>query len=307
MGNSPRLVRFDWAAKRLLRNKSNFVILEGFLTTLLGEKIRIERILESEGNQDRFEDKFNRVDMLAENSKGELIIIEVQNSSEVDYFHRMLYGTCKAIAEYINQGDPYDQVHKVYSVNIVYFDLGQGEDYVYHGYTVFRGLHNDDVLQLSVAQQQKFIRREAGELFPEYYVLRVNDFDRHAVTPLDEWILFLKTGEIDEHVNAEGLLEARNRLRIDDLDEEERKAYLRHQENVRYQKSLLETKLIEGKLEGKLEGRAEGRAEGLAEGRAEGELETKRTIARNMKTTGVDITVISQCTGLSVDEIEKLT
>jgi len=52
MGNSPRLVRFDWAAKRLLRNKSNFVILEGFLTTLLGEKIRIERILESEGNQD---------------------------------------------------------------------------------------------------------------------------------------------------------------------------------------------------------------------------------------------------------------
>ena len=195
----------------------------------------------------------------------------------------------------------------MYSVNIVYFDLGQGEDYVYHGYTVFRGLHNDDVLQLSVAQQQKFIRREAGELFPEYYVLRVNDFDRHAVTPLDEWILFLKTGEIDEHVNAEGLLEARNRLRIDDLDEEERKAYLRHQENVRYQKSLLETKLIEGKLEGKLEGRAEGLAEGLAEGRAEGELETKRTIARNMKTTGVDIAVISQCTGLSVDEIEKLT
>ena len=171
------------------------------------------------------------------------------------------------------------------------------------------------MLQLSVAQQQKFIRREAGELFPEYYVLRVNDFDRHAVTPLDEWILFLKTGEIDEHVNAEGLLEARNRLRIDDLDEEERKAYLRHQENVRYQKSLLETKLIEGKLEGKLEGRAEGlaegREEGLAEGReegrAEGELETKRTIARNMKTTGVDIAVISQCTGLSVDEIEKLT
>ena len=89
MGNSPRLVRFDWAAKRLLRNKSNFVILEGFLTTLLGEKIRIERILESEGNQDRFEDKFNRVDMLAENSKGELIIIEVQNSSEVDYLRHL--------------------------------------------------------------------------------------------------------------------------------------------------------------------------------------------------------------------------
>ena len=68
MGKS-NLVRFDWAAKRLLRNKSNFVVLEGFLSVLLEDKIRIERILESEGNQQKFDDKFNRVDMLAENSK----------------------------------------------------------------------------------------------------------------------------------------------------------------------------------------------------------------------------------------------
>ena len=71
--------------------------------------------------------------MLAENSKGELVIIEVQNNRELDYFHRMLYGTSKAITEYMNQGDPYAKVKKVYSVNIVYFDLGQGDDYVYHG------------------------------------------------------------------------------------------------------------------------------------------------------------------------------
>ena len=46
-------VRFDWATKRLLRQKSNFVILEGFLSTLLGERIKIDRMLESEGNQQR--------------------------------------------------------------------------------------------------------------------------------------------------------------------------------------------------------------------------------------------------------------
>ena len=88
-------VRFDWATKRLLRQKSNFVILEGFLSTLLGERIKIDRMLESEGNQQHAEDKFNRVDMLAENSKGELVIIEVQNNRELDYFHRMLYGSIK--------------------------------------------------------------------------------------------------------------------------------------------------------------------------------------------------------------------
>jgi len=46
------LVRFDWAMKRLLRNKANFGVLEGFLSELLREDIQIDQILESEGNQD---------------------------------------------------------------------------------------------------------------------------------------------------------------------------------------------------------------------------------------------------------------
>lgn len=70
MKNKSSLVRFDWAIKRLLRQKSNFVVLEGLLSTLLGENVIIIRILESEGNKEDSEDKFNRIDVLAENSKG---------------------------------------------------------------------------------------------------------------------------------------------------------------------------------------------------------------------------------------------
>lgn len=117
----PHLVRFDWAMKRLLRHKSNFVVLEGFLSSLFEEKITICNILESEGNKEEFTDKFNRVDLLAENSKGELIIVEVQNNRELDYFLRMLYGVSKAVTEYISEGDLYEKIRKVYSVNIVYF------------------------------------------------------------------------------------------------------------------------------------------------------------------------------------------
>ena len=47
-------IRFDWAMKRLLRNKANFAVLEGFLTTLLNEKIVIQTLLESESNQDEY-------------------------------------------------------------------------------------------------------------------------------------------------------------------------------------------------------------------------------------------------------------
>ena len=114
-------IRFDWAMKRLLRNKANFAVLEGFLTTLLNEKIIIRKLLESESNQEDEFDKYNRVDMLAENSKGELILIEVQNNNEYAYFQRILFGTSKLVTEYINRGEGYYKVRKVYSVNIVYF------------------------------------------------------------------------------------------------------------------------------------------------------------------------------------------
>ena len=131
------LIRFDWAMKRLLRDKSNYVVLEGFLSTLLEDDLHICRFLESESNQQDADDKFNRADMLVEDSKGRLLIIEVQNNRELDYFHRMLYGVSKTISEYINLGDDYEKVRKLYSINIVYFDLGQGKDYVYHGKTIF--------------------------------------------------------------------------------------------------------------------------------------------------------------------------
>ena len=113
--NKNQIIRFDWAMKRLLRNKANFSVLEGLLTTLLGEKIIIQRLLESESNQENEYDKYNRVDMLAEDSKGELILIEVQNNSEYAYFQRMLFGTSKLVTEYINRGESYDKVRKVYS------------------------------------------------------------------------------------------------------------------------------------------------------------------------------------------------
>ena len=109
MGN---YIRFDWAMKRLLRNKANYAVLEGLLTTLLEEKMTIHRLLESESNQEDEFDKYNRVDMLAENSKGELVLIEVQNNNEYAYFQRMLFGASKLVTEYINRGEGYENVRK---------------------------------------------------------------------------------------------------------------------------------------------------------------------------------------------------
>ena len=78
------LVRFDWFIKHMFRDKSDFDILEGFLSELLKEDIRILEILESEGNPSKKSDKFNRVDIMVKNSKDEHVIVEVQNNEEYD-------------------------------------------------------------------------------------------------------------------------------------------------------------------------------------------------------------------------------
>lgn len=297
-------IRFDWAMKRLLRNKANHAVLEGLMTSLLGRKYTILKFLESESNQADEDDKFNRVDVLAETDQGELTIIEIQNNRELSYFHRMLYGVSKAITDYIDLGSDYDRVRKVYSINIVYFELGQGNDYVYHGKTVFTGLHDTtDVLKLSVRQNEKFFglhdrdilkRKEAGDLFPEYYVLRVNDFDKVATTPLDEWMEFLKTGSINPKYTAPGLSEARECLRVDSLTPAERNDYVRHMESLRYQRSVLQTS------------RDDGFAEGKAEGRAEGAHDKAMNIAHQLKAMGLATAQIAQATGLDEAEINRL-
>lgn len=280
-------IRFDWAMKRMLRDKANYGILEGLITTLLGREVRIRTLLESEGNQQDYDDKFNRVDILAEDSRGELMIVEVQNSRELTYFHRMLYGVSKAIAEYMTLGQDYGKVRKVYSINIVYFSLGQGDDCVYHGKTVFCGIHEPHSdLRLSYAQCKRFFGDDfdergdfpnAGVLFPEYYVLRVEDFNRVATTPLEEWLRYLKSGEVGERPKAAGLDEVQRRMIVDRMAPDEKSAYLKHVDNLSYEHGAVETGRYEGRLEGHaeglIEGRAEGRAEGLAEGRAEGRAE----------------------------------
>ena len=297
-----KYIRFDWAMKRLLRDKANFGVLEGFLTTLLNEEIKINKLLESESNQEDEFDKQNRVDLLAENDKGELFLIEVQNNSEYAYFQRMLFGTSKLVTEYINRGKGYGFIRKIYSVNIVYFNLGNGTDVVYHGKTEFRGIHNGELLNLSPFQKQKFNVDSVSDLYPEYYILKVNDFNKWSKVPLEQWIYFLNTGNIPADATAPGLSEAREKLQLVRMSKAELNAYYHHLDNV----VILRDNIVTARGEGRLEGRAEGRLEGRAEGINIGTEQTKTDIARQMKSDGMSVSTIMKYTGLTEEEIGKL-
>ena len=276
------LIRFDWAMKKLLRDKANYGVLEGFLTELLKFDVTILQIGESEGNQQYDDDKFNRVDILAHSDTNEIILIELQADSQLDYFQRMAYGVSKSITEHIKVGESYGKIKKVYSVNIVYFHLGQGNDYVYHGKTEFRGLHTNDLLGLSKTQLKQFKVNSVHEIYPEYYILKINDFNDVAKDGLDEWIYFFKNTEVKDSFKAKGLDVVKEKLIIDQMSEVEREAYSRDMENKRNHSSTIETAIIQGEKQGKIE------------------------VAKNLISLGISIDNISQATGLTDEEINKL-
>ncbi|MCY7330335.1 MAG: hypothetical protein LH618_17420, partial [Saprospiraceae bacterium] len=173
------------------------------------------------------------------------------------------------------------QVKKVYSVNIVYFDLGQGDDYVYHGTTTFVGIHSNHALELSEKQQELFKKTSVSDLYPEYYVIKTNRFNEVAKDTLDEWIYFLKTAEIKEEFTAKGLKSASQKLDILKLDTADRKEYVRYMEAQRSDASFVETVKLEISS-------------------------AIREVAENALRVGLSFDVVAQITGLSTEKIQEI-
>ena len=285
MNDNNNIIRFDWAAKRILRDKANFGVLEGLLTVLIGEQICIQQLLESESNQAYSDEKYYRLDLYATNSQGDNIIIKIQPSRKLHYYERIVLGEPQII-DMVSWQKRYEAIKKVYSINILYFDLGKGGDYLYHGTTRFVGVHTGDELQVNYKEGDLIRMRIPSEIFPEYYIIRVNEFNKVATTPLEEWIEYLKNGVIRENTATPGLEEARKKLQYLSMSKQERAAYDEHVNAIMIQNDVLDT--------AKLEGRAEGRAE------------EKKENARKMKAAGLATPLIEQITGLTADEINAL-
>ena len=287
-----KLVRFDWAIKTILRNKANFSILEGFLSELLKTDVKIKELLESESNKENEEDKSSRFDVFAQLKSGEKVIIEVQCQREWDFLSRILYGVSKVVVEHLKKGDLYGAIPRIISVNIVYFDLGHGKDYIYHGTTTFKGIYKHDVLMLGEEEKEHYPDHiDAIEnVYPEYYVLKVQQFDLKIRNTLDEWMYALRESEVKPEFKAKGIRDAAQKLDILKLSDIERRRYERHIHDARIELSVSQTYYSEGK------------AEGLAEGKAEGEA----NIIRNLHRLGFSMEQICQAVGLTQEQVEEI-
>jgi predicted transposase YdaD len=128
-------------------------------------------------------------------------------------------------------------------------------------------LHQNDELRLSASQLATFGKELPSDLYPEYYILKIRNFDDTTRDMLDEWIYFLKNSVIKNDFKAQGLAQARIVLARDNLSPEEQKAY----DYMLTQRSKNSSAIASMRLEGEIEGRKEGRKEGIKEGRKERE------------------------------------
>ena len=126
----------------------------------------------------------------------------------------------------------------------------------------------------------------------------MNEFDKVATTPLEEWLDYLKNGRVRPDTTTPGLKEAKEKLNFLRMNSDERRAYEHYLDNLRIEEDCLES--------AKLEGLAEGRAEGRAEGKAEGKTEAMKEMAKSLKELNVPIDIIIKTTGLSANEIESI-
>ena len=114
---------------------------------------------------------------------------------------------------------------------------GTGTDLLRH----YPGVHTKDTLRINARDRGILSIKTPEEIFPEYFIIRVNEFNKIAKTPLEEWMDYLKSGHIKENTTAPGLQEARKKLQYLKMDKAERKAYDRHIDNIMVQNDVLDT------------------------------------------------------------------
>jgi hypothetical protein len=210
---------------------------------------------------------------------------------------RMLYGTSKAITEYLLEGDPYSRINKVIAISIVYFGIGKGDDYIYIGQTKFTGLHSKKELELTKAQKELLHQPTIQQAYPEYYLIQTTRFKDIINEPLDEWIYFLKNNEVLEGFKAKGMGAVREKLAVSNLPDDDRKKYNKFLDNLHWEASVAETAKIE---------EAERISEKVEEAKEIERMNERKKMALKCIKRDDTNEQIMEITELSYEEIEQL-
>lgn len=282
-----KYIRFDWAVKRMLRDKANFAVLEGLITVLLGEQITISEILESEGNQNQFASASSRICTKALDSNKEPIYVEIRIIREYAFRVRSLKLYSNPEIQDLPSSPLSSTYKKAYSIGIAYFSLGCGLDFFYRGTKEFYGVNTKDILTLTNNESREINLFVPENINMEHLIIRVPNFTNAINSTVDEWVNYLKNNIIPDTASAPGLEFVRRNLLYWKLNESARLEYDRFVDEIMQENDAIAT--------AKMTGWERGYKSGLAQ-----------SDARKMKELGIATDIIQKVTGLSPDEIASL-
>ena len=243
----------------------------------------------------------NELDKNNENDKGERcdyvallsdtsLNIEVNNNSSLEVLERNMEYAHRLYSKKIRRGEENYQYTQVIQFNLNNFAF-KGNDKIVDIYTV---TNNDNI---GLSNKLIFVQIYVPNLRKKWYTKGIKSLSEE-----EKYILALVEMDLDKlnDLGGENIM--------DEYVKEAEKVSFEGGVGEAYDKewALRDQGYRDGLSQGKAEGFSQGKAEGKAEGISEGKNERNIEIAKNMLNEGIDINIITKCTGLTNEDINAL-
>ncbi|KLI39651.1 hypothetical protein SZ52_11870 [Brachyspira hyodysenteriae] len=279
----------DYFVRYLFSDKGSEAILLDFINSIMldsGMKtFRSVEILTPFNYKENYEDKETITDVKCITQNGTVVIIEIQLQGNSRFPERILYYWASNYSKLLKQGEKYDALTPVISINLLNFNLDDN-DSIHSCYMIYDTNKKrllTDHLQIHIIELKKF-KYDSLEYdlncWLKFFTMKDNDNKEVIMSEL------VKEKPIMEEVQRRYNNFIKDRLMMNEYDK--RQAYL-------YGNQIM---LEEERRLGRVEGKEEGIKEGIEQ--------EKYSLARNMKNKNMDLNLISELTGLSIEKIEKL-
>ena len=230
------------------------------------------------------------VDVKCITQNGSVVIIEIQLQGNSRFPERILYYWAANYSKLLKHGERYDELTPVISINLLNFNLDKTKN-IHSCYMLYE-MNNKklltDHLQIHIIELKKFKKNALSKDLN--YWLKIFT-SKNLEASMSE---IVKEKPIMEEVQKKYNNFVKSKLMM--MEYEKKEAYL-------YGNQIM---LDEERRLGIEEGIKKGKEEGIREGIEQGIEQEKYSLARNMKNKNMDINMISELTGLGIEEIEKL-
>lgn len=277
----------DFGFKMLFGTEMNKELLISFINSLLSGKevIRDLTYLNTEHLGTSEADRRAVFDVYCENERGEKILIEMQRGEQQFFKDRSLYYATFPIREQGEKGEWDYCLKAVYVIGILNFKFDSEDDNYFH----------HEVQLMDVCTKQVFYDKLT---FIYLEMPKFNKSEDELVTMFDKWLFVLRN--LSRLMARPAALQDRIFTRLFEAAEI---AKFTKEQYEAYEESLKVYRDWQNTI---VTAEQKGMAKGMAEGIAKGRMEQNIANARSMKLAGLDYEIISQVTGLSKDEIDKL-